>query len=167
MCWDWDAEDIGPDEDDGKIWVPVTPKTLETANVDPPQSGQQVPEPTKGRAVDQTMRVYAVAGGPKKVAQASSAITQVVRSPRKTGKIVVFANEESSGMDESTGLMGADRMVGGETKETEKGKGSPGKGERKKIERRKETQRGKERSGKVAGKTWVPRGTPVVTSNTL
>ena len=116
MCWDLDAEDIDPDEDDGKIWVLVTPRTLETANVDPPQSGQQVPEPTEGRAADRTMRVYAVAGGPKKVTQASSTVTQVVQSPRKTGKIVVFANEESSGMDKSTGSTGPDRMVRGENR---------------------------------------------------
>ena len=95
MCWDWDAEDIDQDKDNGKIWVPVTPRTLETANVDPPQSGQEMPEPTKGRAADRTMRVYAVAGGPKKVTQASSAVTQVVQSPRKTGKIVVFADRKS------------------------------------------------------------------------
>ena len=29
MSWDWDAEDINPDEDDGRMWVPTTPKTLE------------------------------------------------------------------------------------------------------------------------------------------
>ena len=167
MCWDWDVEDINLDKDDGKIWVPVTPKTLETADIDPPQSGQQVREPTEVRVADRTMRVYAVAGGPKDVVQASSAIMQVVQSPRKTGKIMVFANEESSDTDESTGSTGADRMVGRETKETEKGKGLLGKGERKKIERRKETPRGKERSGKAAGKTQVPRGTPVITSHTL
>jgi len=30
MAWDWDAEDIDPQEDDGKMWVPVT---LERLNV--------------------------------------------------------------------------------------------------------------------------------------
>jgi len=28
MSWDWDAEDIDPDEDDRRTWVPITPKTL-------------------------------------------------------------------------------------------------------------------------------------------
>ena len=117
MCWDWDAEDIDPDEDDRKIWVPVSPKTLETSDIDPPQSGQQVLEPTKVRVADRTMWVYAVAGGPKEVVQASSAIMQVIQLPRKTGKIVVFTNEESSDMDELTGSTGVDGMVRGETKE--------------------------------------------------
>ena len=29
MCWSWNAEDIDPDEDNGKVWIPVTLKTLE------------------------------------------------------------------------------------------------------------------------------------------
>ena len=29
MCWSWNTKDIDPDEDDGKVWIPVTPKTLE------------------------------------------------------------------------------------------------------------------------------------------
>ena len=28
MCWSWNTEDINPDEDDGKVWVPVMQKTL-------------------------------------------------------------------------------------------------------------------------------------------
>jgi len=28
MSWDWDAEDIDLDEDDERMWVPITPKTL-------------------------------------------------------------------------------------------------------------------------------------------
>jgi len=28
MAWDWDAEDIDLQEDDGKMWVPVTAQTL-------------------------------------------------------------------------------------------------------------------------------------------
>ena len=116
MCWDWDAEDIDLDKDDGKIWVPVTPKTLETADIDPPQSGKQVPEPTKARAADRTMRVYAVASGRKEVVQVSLAIMQVIQSPRKTGKIIVFANKELSDTDGSTRSTGMDGMVGGETK---------------------------------------------------
>ena len=29
LCWSWNAKDINPDEDDGKVWIPVMPKTLE------------------------------------------------------------------------------------------------------------------------------------------
>jgi len=28
MAWDWEADDINADEDDGKQWVPVTPQTM-------------------------------------------------------------------------------------------------------------------------------------------
>ena len=28
MVWDWEADDINADEDDGKQWVPVTPQTM-------------------------------------------------------------------------------------------------------------------------------------------
>ena len=29
MSWDWDAKDIDPDKDDRRMWVPITPKTLD------------------------------------------------------------------------------------------------------------------------------------------
>ena len=29
ISWDWDAEDIDPDEDNRRMWVPITPKTLD------------------------------------------------------------------------------------------------------------------------------------------
>jgi len=28
MAWDWDANEIDVDEDDGKQWVPVTPQMM-------------------------------------------------------------------------------------------------------------------------------------------
>jgi len=28
MAWDWDANDIDGNEDDTKLWVPITPQTL-------------------------------------------------------------------------------------------------------------------------------------------
>ena len=30
MAWDWDADDINPDDNDGKLWVPVMAQTLKT-----------------------------------------------------------------------------------------------------------------------------------------
>jgi len=30
MAWDWDVDDIDPDDDDGKLWVPVTAQTPNT-----------------------------------------------------------------------------------------------------------------------------------------
>ena len=29
MCWSWNTEDIDPDEDDRKVWIPMMPKMLE------------------------------------------------------------------------------------------------------------------------------------------
>jgi len=28
MAWDWDASNIDADEDDSKLWVPMTPQTM-------------------------------------------------------------------------------------------------------------------------------------------
>jgi len=30
MAWDWDADNIDPDDNDGKLWVPVTAQILNT-----------------------------------------------------------------------------------------------------------------------------------------
>ena len=30
MAWDWYVENIDPNKDDGKLWVPMTPQTLRT-----------------------------------------------------------------------------------------------------------------------------------------
>ena len=29
MCWSWNVEDIDPDKDDGKVWIPVMLRMLE------------------------------------------------------------------------------------------------------------------------------------------
>jgi len=54
MAWDWDAEDIDPQEDDGKMWVPVTPGTL---NVPANMKDIMALQPTKPL---REIRVYAV-----------------------------------------------------------------------------------------------------------
>jgi len=28
MAWDWEADEIDPNEDEGKIWIPMMPQTL-------------------------------------------------------------------------------------------------------------------------------------------
>ena len=64
MSWDWDAEDIDPDEDDGKVWVPVTPKTLgegaHTASHGPRVDGQEPGAAGRVNPAGQMMRVYAL-----------------------------------------------------------------------------------------------------------
>jgi len=34
MAWDWDADNINPDNDDSKLWIPMTAQTLNTETVD-------------------------------------------------------------------------------------------------------------------------------------
>ena len=41
MAWDWEADNIDADEDDGKPWVPVTPQTMRTAKA--PRPGRAGP----------------------------------------------------------------------------------------------------------------------------
>ena len=163
MSWDWDAEDIDPDEDDGKIWVPVTPKTLEAVDAEkgaiPPMAGQAILLEKETRPTERTMRVYAMTGGPKGMAQATSAVTKVVNSPKRTRRIKVYANNESSDASELDGSTGTD----GEAKvrkETERKET-----ERKETERNKERPRGQAKSGKVGGKPPVLNKTPVITSS--
>jgi len=54
MLWDWDVDDIDLHEDDGKMWVPVTPQTLKvpTNMRDSPALPPMMPL--------REMRVYAV-----------------------------------------------------------------------------------------------------------
>ena len=164
MSWDWDVEDIDPKEDNRKIWVPVTPKTLEDVNAEkgavPPMAGQVMSLEKEVRPTKWTMQVYAMTGGLKGTAQATSAVTKVVNSPKRTRRIKVYANEESSNASESDGSTGTDgeAKVGKETERKET--------ERKETERNKEKPRGQAKSGKVGGKPPVPNKTPVVTSNT-
>ena len=53
MCWDWNAEDIDSDEDDRRMWVPITPKTMEEEGQDT-RKGQEEPErtPAEPRPID-------------------------------------------------------------------------------------------------------------------
>ena len=53
MCWSWNTEDIDPDEDDGKMWIPITPRTMEEQAVQLWETPQMPP----GRKV---MTVYLV-----------------------------------------------------------------------------------------------------------
>ena len=159
MSWDWDTEDIDPEEDDGKIWVPVTPKTLEAVDAEkgavPLMAGQVMSPEKEVRPTEWTMQVYTMTGGPKGMAQATLAVTKVINLPKRTHRIKVYANKELSDVSESDGLTGTDgeAKVGKET-------------ERKETERNKEKPRGQAKSGKVGGKPPVPNKTPVVTSST-
>ena len=57
MAWDWDANDIDMDKDNGKLWVPMTPQTMQMA--DTPRPGQVGP-PILPMMLPQRMTVYAL-----------------------------------------------------------------------------------------------------------
>jgi len=154
MSWDWDAEDIDPDEDDGKMWVPVTPQTMVVTETDgeisPPASKVREASRDEARATDRMMKVYAVRHGPDGVAQARTPIAQVVQMPRRVAKVVIRGNEEASETSELSEGTDEDMEVAG--KRGEKG--------------RKEKIQAEAGPLKSPGKVHVPKSTPVVTSTT-
>jgi len=56
MAWDWDADDINLDDDDGKLWVPITAQTLNMGGAKQ-HRGAPHPEPVMP---PRHMTVYAV-----------------------------------------------------------------------------------------------------------
>src|SRR5882724_11882963 len=86
MSWDWDAKDIDPDKDDGWMWVPITPKTLEDEAIQTAEVKQSTSEDEEelcavGDGPHQMMSMYVVSHGPNEVVQASTPIRQVVGMP--------------------------------------------------------------------------------------
>ena len=124
MSWDWDAEDIDPDEDDRKMWVPVTPQTMVVTETDgeiaPLTSEVREASWDEARAADRTMKVYAVCHGPDRVAQVRTPIVQVIQTPRRVAKVVIQGNEEASETSELSEGTDEDMEVAG--KRGEKGR---------------------------------------------
>src|SRR5882724_8481607 len=86
MAWDWDAEDIDPQEDDGKMWVPVTPGML---NVPANMKDIMALQPTKPL---REIRVYAVKPSRgQSVQQTSMPQTVPMATPQMRGPIVLKA----------------------------------------------------------------------------
>ena len=98
MAWDWDAADIDPDEDDGQIWVPVTPKTLEEY-VEKPQGTPKTPESKQPTGL-RNMAVYTISNGPEGAVQGDAPLRQEVLSPQVPGPVVVLDAGESSDLTE-------------------------------------------------------------------
>ena len=97
MSWDWDAEDIDPDEDDRKVWVPVTPKTGEGADMglhgccmDREEQGA----PGRASLASQTMKVYSLSQDSKNE-QAAAPVLCLVQTPVWDCPMIILANEES------------------------------------------------------------------------
>ena len=86
MSWDWDAKDIDPDEDNGWMWVPITPKTLEDEALWIAETKLVVREaeeemPPIRSEPHQVMTMYAVTNGPGGVRQATTPVHQVIGTP--------------------------------------------------------------------------------------
>src|SRR5882724_12241946 len=76
MSWDWDAKDINLDEDDRRMWVPITPKTLEDEALQTMEVKWVISEDeeelhTIKNIPHQMMSMYAVTRGPTGVMRAS------------------------------------------------------------------------------------------------
>src|SRR5882724_4045625 len=94
MAWDWDADDIDTDEDDGKQWVPVTPQTIK--NVETPRPSGRVPTmPTTPMPAQRNRQMMMYTLHPTRsglAEQASSPIIIPVLSPNRSGPIVIKEN---------------------------------------------------------------------------
>ena len=100
MCWSWNAEDINPDEDDGKVWIPVMPKTLEAEAED----ARGLPHMLSGV---KEMMVYPVGRGAARDTQARTPVRQAAATPKTMQPMVILVNEESLEESESSEETGA------------------------------------------------------------
>ena len=96
MCWSWNAKDIDPDKDNRKVWIPMTPKTLEE-EAEEARGSPRTPSGVK------EMMVYPVGQGPTGDTQARMLVRQAVATLKTTGPVVILANEESSEESKATG----------------------------------------------------------------
>ena len=107
MSWDWDAKDINLDEDDERMWVPITPKTLkdeamQTAEVKQAISEDEEEPCTIKNGPHWTMSMYAVTHGPTGVMQALMPICQVMGMPIIGPRETAQSPSEWSGIPESS-----------------------------------------------------------------
>jgi len=102
MTWDWDAEDINPDEDDGKLWVPMMPQMLRMHEMPRSRrSGHSIPSTIPPRQ----MAVYMVQPNQDRSAeQSKTLIVLLVHTPCTQGPIIIKANlgKEATLRDQET-----------------------------------------------------------------
>jgi len=99
MAWDWEANDIDVDEDDGKQWVLVTPQTMRHIDTARPT---QLESPVPAMTPSHQMRVYTMQlsqDGPAK--QASMPNILLVLTPQVCGEMVI---KENLGKGSSEGM---------------------------------------------------------------
>jgi len=86
MSWDWDTEDIDLDEDNGRIWVLIMPKTLageagDKAEATLPMARVENNTLEARRENRQMMAMYVVADGSEGPVQASLPVLQLIGMP--------------------------------------------------------------------------------------
>ena len=107
MSWDWDAKDIDLDEDYGRMWVPITPKTLEDKAMQTVEAKLMISEVEEELCAikngpHQMMSMYVVTKGPAGVMQALMPICQVVVTPIIGPGDTIRSLSEWSGIPESS-----------------------------------------------------------------
>ena len=152
MSWDWDTEDIDLDEDDGKVWVLVTPKTLgegpHTVSHGSHMDGQEPGAAGRVNPPSWTMRVYGLSQDSMSE-QAAVLVLLSVQTPLRDHPMTILANEESSVLSDLS-VSGADEKGLRQENHLEKGDGLKGLG----------------RPGNKQAGQAVPKNAPVVMSGT-
>jgi len=89
MAWDWDVDDIYPDDDDGKLWVPVMAHTLKTG----PAEEDRGHPPTGPVTPPRQMTVYMFQENEDRLAkQASMPMVMPVLTPQMKVWAVIKAS---------------------------------------------------------------------------
>ena len=90
MAWDWEANDINADEDDGKQWVLVTPQTMRHVATAKPT---RIKLPVPAMMSPCRMQVYTLQPSRDRPAeQASMPKVLLVLTPLVHGEIVIKEN---------------------------------------------------------------------------
>ena len=104
MSWDWDAEDIDPDENDGKVWVLVTPKMLgegvHMVSHWPRMDGQEPGTAGRVNPPGQTMRLYGLSQDSMSE-QAVAPVLHSVQMPLRDCPMTILVNKEYSVLSDS------------------------------------------------------------------
>ena len=107
MAWDWDAADIDLDEDDGQVWVPVMPKTLEELVEElegvpkkPEMKQLMVSQDSRRMVSSRTWLYMQVSDSPEGAVQADAPLRQVVLSLQVPSPVVILDTDESSNLME-------------------------------------------------------------------
>ena len=89
MAWDWDADDIDPDDNDRKLWVPVMAQTMKTGPAEENRGHPHVGPATPPRQ----MTVYVVQENEEISAeQVSVPVVMPILTPQMKGRVIIKAN---------------------------------------------------------------------------